>query len=560
MRRLLAVLLCICLFTTIVYADNAASTASSTATVTASGSCQVTLSITIRLDQAVDSLSLPLGPDVSGVSLNGATASVSQSDGITSVRLNNLKNQVGLFPLTIHYTLNSVVTADDSGRPMVSIPLLYGFAYPVEEMRFSVTMPGDFDTIPAFYSGYHEQDIERSITSTVSGTMISGTVNEPLKDHETLFLQLVVPEGMFPQSKAVGGSLVFDAIAMGVCAVLALVYWLLTMRCLPSYPIRRSTPSEGLNAGNLGSYLVHKPADLTMMVVTWAQRGYLFIHLDDHGRVILHKKMDMGNERSSFEQKCFRALFKRKVMVDATGTRYASLCLKTEQLSRRLSAAYLPSSGNPRLFRLIACGVGLFAGVAIGDCITTAPAWRIVWMLLMGALSAVSSWYIQEGMSALHLQEKADLIISLILSTALIAVSSIFNCLGYGICAVCWNLFAGLAAAYGGRRSETGKRLFTEILGLRRYMRKVTKPELMRILRSNSDYYYELAPYAIALGVDRRFAKRFGNLRHPSCGWLVAGFESPRTAAEFYPLLREAVSSMNRLRRQNIIERFLHLR
>ena len=49
-----------------------------------------------------------------------------------------------------------------------------------------------------------------------------------------------------------------------------------------------------------GSRLTFTGADLTMMVFSWAQLGYLVIHLDDNGRVMLHKRMDMGNERSSF--------------------------------------------------------------------------------------------------------------------------------------------------------------------------------------------------------------------------------------------------------------------
>ena len=40
---------------------------------------------------------------------------------------------------------------------------------------------------------------------------------------------------------------------------------------------------------------------------------------------------------------------------------------------------------------------------------------------------------------------------------------------------------------------------------------------------------------------------------------LVADFQSPRTAEEFYPLLREAVSAMNRLRRQTIIEKLFRI-
>lgn len=556
MRRIVAIILTCFLLATIAYADNAVSSSSATATVSQSGSCQVVLSVTIRLDEPVKNLTFPIGANVSAVSLNGVGASTTKVGGITHIKLNQLSGQVGSFPMTISFTINSVLSEDEDGRQIVTVPLLYGFAYPVEQLSFSVTLPAEFDTVPAFYSGYHEQDIERSLTSRVSGNTVTGSITAPLKDSETLFMVLEATEDMFPQVQSAGGTLTADAIGMGVCAALAILYWLVTMRCLPSFPIRRSTPPEGLSAGNVGSYLVHKSADLTMMVVTWAQLGYLLIHVDENGRVMLHKKMDMGNERNSFEQRCFRNLFQKGRLLDATGYRYARLCENTARMSRRFASGRRKDSGNPELFRGLACGVGLFAGVAIGDCITTSPTWRVIWMVLMGFLGTLTSWHIQEGMSWIHLRSRMERIIALACSMAFLAVGSVFGCLVYAAIAVVWNLFAGLAAAYGGRRSENGKRIYADVLGLRRYMKKVSKAELARILRSNPDYYFELAPYAMALGVDKQFAARFGNMRQPGCTWLVTGMGPAKTANEWYPLLRDAVNAMDNLQKRPFWERF----
>ena len=186
MRRFLALMLCCLLFATTVYADNAASSVQSNATVSSDGSCQVSLTMSIRLDEPVSSLSLPLGSGVSSVRLNGSGARTFTSNGITNVRLNNLvRNVTGTVPITVTFTVNSVVTTEEGqdaeGQPItkqiVTVPLLYGFNYPVEQMSFTVTMPGEFDTVPTFLSGYHQQDIESSITSSVSGAAITGSVD-----------------------------------------------------------------------------------------------------------------------------------------------------------------------------------------------------------------------------------------------------------------------------------------------------------------------------------------------------------------------------------------------
>ena len=60
---------------------------------------------------------------------------------------------------------------------------------------------------------------------------------------------------------------------------LALLYWLLTLRTLPLVSSRASTAPEGITAGELGCRLTLTGGDLTMMVFSWAQLGYLLIVL-----------------------------------------------------------------------------------------------------------------------------------------------------------------------------------------------------------------------------------------------------------------------------------------
>ena len=150
MRRILAVLLCCALLALPVYADNAASEVTISASVAKNGSCQITTNATLRLEQPVDDLIFPLGSNVSAVTLNGANASLTQSGGITCINLTSLSGLTGTFPITVHYTVDSVLKTDDDGNQFVSVPLLTGFKYPVERAEFSVTMPDVFARRPLF--------------------------------------------------------------------------------------------------------------------------------------------------------------------------------------------------------------------------------------------------------------------------------------------------------------------------------------------------------------------------------------------------------------------------
>ena len=553
MRRLAALLICIFLFAVPAHAANAAASVRTTAVVTENSACQVTIDVNIRLDEPARGLKFPLGTDIHSVTLNGAAASVSESGGITSVNLSHLDGKTGVYPCTIRYTVNSVVAVDE-GKQIITVPVLYGFPYPVEKMSFSVTMPTTFDTVPSFYSGYHGQDIERQMVTDVKGNTITGRVEQSLKDSETLFLKLAAPVGMFPAAQTFGGTLRFDSAAMAVCAALALFCWLLTMRFFPRFAPRRATAPEGVSAGLAGRYLVCRNTDLPAMVLQWAQLGYLIIHLDNNGRVFLHKKMDMGNERSGFEQRCFRELFGSKMMLDATGSRFQSAWNRICAMGRKQPGSNGSPVGSIKLFRLLSSLLGLFAGIAMGDTISTDHTWRLVIMGVLGAVCLLLCWSIQSGMDCLHLRGKASLKLGLLAAVLLLAAAFWCRCPLYGLAAVGWNLLAGLLAAYGGRRNENTARIFGEFLGLRRYMRKAGKTDVQRILASNRNYYFELAPYALVLGVDKRFAEKFGKARLPACTWLVSR-HNKRTAPEWYPLLRQVYAAMIRERKPTLAER-----
>ena len=58
-------------------------------------------------------------------------------------------------------------------------------------------------------------------------------------------------------------------------------------------------------------------------------------------------------------------------------------------------------------------------------------------------------------------------------------------------------------------------------------------------MAQNPNYYYDMAPSALALGVDRQFAARFETLRLPDCPWLVADVPLGNHALEWYPVLRQ---------------------
>ena len=567
-RRILSMVFCVLMLTTAVYAESGATGVESWSTVTSNGACQVTMTVRINMDHPVTGLTFPLPRGAKDVAVNGSSArtysSATDPDAVLT-DLSFLDGYMGEHTVTFSYSLSDVLHTERNEKTnksalVMSIPLLCGFDYPVQALSFSITMPGDVTgRKPSFTSGFLQTNIDSIVNCVTGGSLISGTVTRPLQDRERLTLVMEVDEKMFPGKLVIFRDGNPEALPMAICAAAALVYWLLLMRCLPLIRQRRTQPLEGITAGELGCHLTAAGADLTMMVFTWAELGYLRIYPDKRGRVYLQKCMDMDNERTAFENRCFYTLFSRDDVVDATGTAYARLCLKVAGTISGVKEMYLRHAGNAFLFRALSCGVSLFSGICFGNNFTTNATLRVVLSICLAVVGTVTAWTIQDGMYRIHIRGKIPLYISSFSTVLWIALGIWSGSWLIGLLAVAAQHLAGLAAAYGGRRSDLGRSQAGLILGFRHYLGTIPKEELERILENDPDFFFRMLPYAIAMGVDTRFAKLFGDQKMGHCTYLIAREDRKRTAADWALLLRKTADRMDARQRRMQLEKWLML-
>lgn len=557
MRRLVLVLLCAALLAVPVGAVGGVTSANNQTVVDSDGSCQVTLTMTLQLEGEVSGLEFPLPKSARDITVNGSGVRTTNSGNSRDVDLSDFVSVGGTYTLVLRYALSDAVTADARDNLTLTIPMLNGFSYPVDNLTFSVTLPGEAENMPEFSSTYYPETVDTLMDIQVEGAVISGSVAQQLPDHETLTLKLAVDEEMFPQSVAKRWSMDTVDLIMIAFVILAVLYWLASMGCKPPKRSRRTSVPEGITAGELGCRLTGRGVDFTMMVVSWAQMGYLLIQPDDNGRVLLHKRMEMGNERSEFENRCFRNLFGKRNMVDGTGYHYARLCRKAAKNVPGRQICFRRSSGNPLVFRVLAVAVGTFSGVSLAIAFARDTLWKTVLAVLLGILGTAVAWLIQGGGRNLHSRNRLALWSALTAAAVWILLSIPAGEGGIGVLVVLVEFLAGMASAYGGQRTEAGKQVMADILGLRRYLKSISTQDWKRILKNNPEYFYEMAPYALALGVDRAFIQRIGKARLPECPYLTTGMDGHLTVREWNQLLRDTVDSLDALQKRLPLEKIL---
>ena len=529
-------------------------------TVNTDGDCLVSMTVNLKLLGNDSGLTFPLPYSAEKITMNGSSVATSRVGSRTLVDVGRVTGGMsGEFTVRFDYTLPKAVGVTTERKLQLSLPMLSGFDYPVEVFSFIVTLPDNVTGTPLFTSTYQQVGFEADLNLIVTDNMITGTSIKGLNDHESVQMTLMVPREMFPSVRIYQRTGNPELIPMGIFAGAAILYWLLFLRTLPPARTRATLPPEGISAGELGCRLTMTGGDMTMMVLSWAQMGYLVIQ-PNGSKILLRKQMDMGNERSLFEIRVFQALFNNRDVVNCSSAGYAKMCRKTASMIPGEKAMCRPRSGNRKVFRVLLCISQVFCGVCVAMNMTSITILQIMFSLIFGLMGAASAWAIQEFALYFRSRSRVRCWIALGLIVFWFLLGLIAGQPWIPLGASVAQLLLGFPAAYGGMRTELNRSEAGEILALRRYLKSIPRPEAARLLKSDADYFYRMAPYAMALGVGKQFAAAFGRRPLEPCPYLLVRNGENRTAQEWMRLLTQTATLMDSRYHRMQTEKFMVIR
>jgi len=540
-------------------AENTATKMDSIITVTADGDCMVSTTVRLRLDSPVETLVFPLSPDATDIVLNGGSPRTTKTEAAVEVDASRIVGgMTGEQQLSINYNIPKavgVVKTEDGKYLQLDIPLLSSFSMPVQELNFIINLPENIKYKPIFNSIYQQTGIEASLTYNIEKTMLTGRSIRPLNDHEAITMSMVVTQEMFPSVSMKIREGNPEVVPMLVCGGLALVYWILFLRTWPLIRRRSVTPPEGVTAGEMGCHLTLAGGDLTMMVFHWAQMGYILIQRDG-GRVMLHKRMDMGNERSPFEVKVYKMLFANRRSVEATNYQYVKLSRKVFSMIPGERNLCKPNSGNTKLLRLFGCAAHAFCGVCIAMNMTEIPVLQVLLSIILVILGVVDAWQIHEIAYRTHLRGKTRVYIGLVSFLIWILLGILCGQWLIPLCSALGQFALGYLAAYGGRRSDIGRHDAGQILGLRSYLKHIPREDINRNLKTDPDYFFNMVPFALSLGIIHPFARNFGSIKMDQCPYLISRIHGKRTAEEWAEMIADTADLIDSRYRRMEIEKW----
>ena len=182
---------------------------------------------------------------------------------------------------------------------------------------------------------------------------------------------------------------------------------------------------------------------------------------------------------------------------------------------------------------------------------------QIVLTVILGLFGLLSAWLIQDMAYRPHLRGKVPVYMGLVCILIWIVLGFLCGQLWIPLGAALGQWVMGHFAAYGGRRTDVGRYDAGRILGLRHYLKHIPRDSIGRLMSNDPDYFFNLVPFALALGVINPFAKAFSRRKLNQCPYLVSRVHGKRTAEEWAKLLASTADMMDERSRRMMVEKWL---
>ena len=248
-------------------------------TVAADGSYSAVLTAALSFDGADTAITIPLGPNVTGASAAGYDTALSRTDGVYFLTLTSRQSFCVPGTYTVSWTGTLPFSEDaETGTSAELAMLCAHWPGSVSGVSFTVELPNAVpDGAAKLMSGYYGELTGDGVSLDIVDKKITGSLVNPLLDHESLTLELALPGGFFTAPGAVASFFAPDRLIVPLLVLAAALYWFFTLRA-PRVRVRRQMiPPDGVCAGDVPLLLSGARPDAVLTVVQWASLGYLTV-------------------------------------------------------------------------------------------------------------------------------------------------------------------------------------------------------------------------------------------------------------------------------------------
>ncbi len=434
---------------------------------------------------------------------------------------------------TIKYTLS---TPEIENNPGLCYLNLIGTDWdaPIRNAKIEISFPAQTEDVMFHVGRYGAAGGgDRLLVENLGQSLIIST-KDSLNPREGITVEALLPSGAFTSRKPTYELMLF-AIALAGLAIIILLF-ILFGRDKKLTLVVDFKPPKNINPAEAG-YLINQyigKADISALIFYWASHGHLHIKELPRNDYELIRISPLDEWHTRYEKEAFEALFEAgeddKVKVSQLKGNY----YKTVQKIK--SNILISYTGDKTLVEKKYAFVAGYVAALIFPLLGFLRYWRVqpytlagipfgLFCEFFGVILMAYMWYISINIFKLS---RIKLMVHSALFTLLgVAFTLIYAGSGPDA-ALSFNFMLLPAAAavlsaaivpYVTRRTGYYNSMLERLLGFREFILTVKKEQLETMIKDNPTYYYDVLPYAQALGVSDIWSDKFADIHVQPPDW-----------------------------------------
>lgn len=448
-----------------------------------------------------------------------------------------------------------------------------GWDTTIDHVDFILTFPGDFDSNRIWLSKGLYGSTENEQTSYVKlGYKIEGYSGK-LYPNEGLTIKVEFDEGYFIGERDNAGksrtiSMLGWIISLGLLILLYLL-WVKFGKDKNLYPTVQFSAPDGMTSAEVGYVIdgIVDNSDITSLIIYWADKGYLSITEQKKNKFLFKRIMHPVNGKQ-YEQKMFSSFFDlgtgEEVTTDDLQQKFYTELPGLKQLvkweykqEKELFSKKATKLSYLSLITVI-IPIGFLVAVIFSGIIEVeflfATIFCTVFAIIFGVLikQIIKKWFVLSSFGKIARMIFASIALGFITLLVLIvlfivketyyeSIWSLGFMLGETIRTMGTLITIYILSGIMEKRTTYGHELLEIMLGLKDFIETAEMDKLKLLSEENPSYFYNILPYAMVLGLDKTWAKKFETITLEPPSWYRSPYARGFSSMYFYSNLNRCM-------------------
>ena len=444
---------------------------------------------------------------------------------------------------------------DLDGKQMLYLKLISdGWETSTTSCDFTISFPKDFsnEDIKMYYPGGTTNGLvnENNLVLQREGNILKGSYGNIIEEDESISIQVMLDDDYF-NFESFNKPAIIIVMFSSLFTLVVFALFLLKGRDKALKVTSCCHLPSGITSSEVGLFIDEEVSDndLISLFLDWGRRGNITIK-EIGGDLYLTKINDLGKDSHRFERIIFEKLFmnKKEVCLDKLSKDFSNTLLKAkealqieyQQKKKRLSTS--SSLILQKIFIIIGfIPVTAFISIlyyfysySIKKSICIVLIMALVLMITNGLACSIYQRRYMYKLKKRILLYSIVIIIYIGLFLALLEISKLTNIdYRYWLSEFILQVVILLITIFMRKRTDYGQEMLEKVLGLRKFILEADDRKIEEINEENAFYYYDILPFAYAMGLTDIWDKHFENIKVNPCDWFGSDVEMD-TNESFY--------------------------